>query len=412
MELTDYEIKALKGEYGEGMALAAKIVTNLGEFFDAPKTVKVSSVHVSGVSFKTGGLALEKVLETLTKGGRVKVPTFLNPAGFDLKRYDEMSISHEFQRRQLSIIDKFLNLGISPTMTCTPYLNGLYPKKGDILAWAESSAVSFANSVIGARTNRESGLSALATAILGRTPYYGLLIKENRVPDLLVEVGEDVLNYQDPGEKLFMIGLLIGKRYPSSIPYIRGIKPHDVDLYKGFGASMAASGNISLYHVENETPEANWARNYVDGNIESCKSSDFEHLHIDDSSIVELLADSRPDRMPSLMAVGCPHSSIREIIKIDRLMQRPVKNTKFWIFTSEQTRILAQRQGLVDSLESKGVKVFSDTCIVVSELDNIKLDLVVTNSGKAFHYLPKMGNIDTAFFPLKEMIQTAMEGEL
>ena len=407
MELTQFEQKALMGKFGKGLALAARIILNLGEFFEAPHTVKIRSAQISGVSVKTGGKALERVLEILIDGNqRTRVPAFLNPAGFDLKRYELMKVDREFYERQQAIITKFVDLGVIPSLTCAPYLNGLTAKIGDVLAWAESSAVSFANSFLGARTNRESGLSAISAAMLGVTPYYGLLVKEKRSPTLLVDVDEHV---EAEGDRLYIIGLIIGRARGASIPYIRGIKPDGVEQYKGFGAAMAASGNISLYHVEGETPEWMWAKKTMRKNREL---RDFPHLTITQDDLEGELRKMAPRKRPELMVVGCPHAGIEEIVNIDRQLEGKVKDVEFWIFTSLQTGMLAERMGVAGSLKDKGVEIFNDTCMVVSPLENMEFDSVATNSAKALHYLPRTGKVNTVFMPLDEMLRTAREGSL
>ena len=407
MELTTFEEKSLAGKYGPGLALASRIIVNLGDFFEAPRTVEIRSAQISGVSVKTGGKALESVLDVFGQGNyRTKVPAYLNPAGFDLERHECMGVDDVFLERQKDIIKKFMGLGIIPTLSCTPYLNGLTAKKGDVLAWAESSAVSFANSYYGARTNRESGLSALAAAMMGATPYYGLLVKENRAPTLLVETEKELAV---EGDILYVMGLIIGREGSSSIPYIRGVRPENVEQFKGLGAAMAATGNVSLYHVEDETPEWRWARSAMEkGN----GHTDIPSLTITADMIEKTVERHRPKKMPSLMVVGCPHSGIEEIIRIDRRLAKPVKNVAFWIFTSRQIRSLAVRMGLVSSLKEKGVEIFADTCMVVSPLEKMDFDAVVTNSGKALHYLPSMGRVPTFFMPLEDMIKTAQEGAL
>lgn len=409
MKLGQFETEALEGKHGEGLALAARIIVNLGEFFNAPRTIRIESAHISGVSVKTGGKALERVLEKFIKGGaRTRIPAFLNPAGFDMTRFREMEVEEEFFERQMAIIEKFKKLGVIPALTCTPYQNGLIPKKGDMLAWSESSAVSFANSYIGARTNREGGLSALAAAMLGRIPYYGLLVSENRKPNLRVTISKDLGGGLSPREELFMIGLIIGKKYASSIPYITGVAPTGPESYKGFGAAMAATGNISLYHIEGNTPEWEWARNCLDG----FQGGNIPELRINSAHVEKMINRSIPEKMPSLMVTGCPHSSVEEMVEIDRKLKKKIQNTRLWIFTSGQTRNLCERMGLVDSLKEKGVEVFSDTCMVVSQLEKFNFDLVATNSGKALHYLPRMGNVATAFMPMSRMLVCAQEGKL
>lgn len=407
MELTQFEQKSLEGKYGKGLALAARIILNLGEFFEAPHTVKIRSAQISGVSVKTGGKALERVLDIFIDGGmKTKAPAFLNPAGFDLQRYELMKVDREFHERQQVIINKFVELGVIPSLTCAPYLNGLTAKRGDILAWAESSAVSFANSFLGARTNRESGLSAISAAMLGVTPYYGLLVKEKRAPTLLVDVEEHV---EVTGDHLYILGLIIGRARGASIPYIRGIKPDGVTQYKGFGAAMAATGNISLYHVEGETPEWMWAKKMM---MKEKELGDLPHLTITPEIMGKELKHIVPQKRPELMVVGCPHAGIEEIIRIDRQLKSKVKDVEFWIFTSLQTRVLAARMGVVGSLKDKGVEIFTDTCMVVSPIENMEFDSVATNSAKALHYLPRTGKVNTVFMPLQEMLRVAQEGDI
>lgn len=409
MELTQFEQKALLGKYGAGLGLAARIIVNLGEFFEAPHTIKIGSAQISGVSVKTGGRALENVLDVFIESGdRTRVPAFLNPGGFDLERYRAMNIPDDFYERQNSIISRFTRLGVIPSLTCTPYLNGLLPRKGESIAWAESSAVSFANSCIGARTNRESGLSALASSMLGRTPYYGLHIPEGRVPTHVVEIEEGL---EITGDHLYVLGLIVGSEMPDSIPYIRGIRPVNVEQYKGLGAAMAATGNVSLYHVEGETPEWKWAKKRrMKVMMKGKDEGDLPVLRVGRDMLDERLGEARPTAMPQLMVVGCPHAGIEELVRIDRLFEGPVRNTRFWVFTSYQTRTLASRMGLLKRLEDRGVEVFSDTCMVVSPLETMGFDTVATNSGKALHYLPRTGSVSAAFMPLEDMVRAAQEG--
>ena len=160
----------LSGEQGETAAKAMEILVALGKIFDAERMVLIKSAQISGVSLETVGEAGIEFLEEFAKDGRVRVPSYMNPCGMDLERWREIGFSEEFAKKQLRIIDAYKKMGVELSLTCTPYLIGVIPKRSEHIAWSESSAVIFANSVLGARTNRESGISALASAIAGRTP--------------------------------------------------------------------------------------------------------------------------------------------------------------------------------------------------------------------------------------------------
>ena len=180
MFLTKEEEALLAGEGGDGRQWAMELIVALGEIFGAEDLVPIRSAQLAGVSYKTVGDAGLEWLLDVSRTSVVSVPTMLNPAGMDLKRWEEMGITEEFAAKQRSIIRAYSRMGVDLTCTCTPYLIGHAPSFGDHLAWSESSAVSYANSAIGARTNREGGPSALASAVIGKTPRYGLHLDENR----------------------------------------------------------------------------------------------------------------------------------------------------------------------------------------------------------------------------------------
>ncbi len=188
MYLTKNEQKMLDGEEGYAAKKSMEILVALGNIYGAEKLIEVGSVQVAGVSYHNLGDAGLEFLNELAKDGKVKVLTTLNPAGMDLENWQNLGIDPEFARKQNLVIEAFSKMGIIVSCTCTPYLIGNLPRYGEHVAWSESSAVTFANSVIGAKTNREGGPSALAAAFVGKTPCYGLHLDENRVPDIHVEV--------------------------------------------------------------------------------------------------------------------------------------------------------------------------------------------------------------------------------
>ncbi len=250
MQLTKQEQKMLEGAEGYAVRKSMEILVALGEIYGAKSLIAVGSVQVAGVSYNNLGDAGLEFLDELAKDGKVRVLTTLNPAGMDLENWRQLGISPEFAEKQNLVIKAFEKMGILVSCTCTPYLIGNLPLYGEHIAWSESSAVTFANSVIGAKTNKEGGPSALAAAFVGKTPCYGLHLDENRVPDVHVEVKAELAKLSDWGA----LGYAIGKKAENKIPFITGIKEADLDELKSFCASVVTYGAKPLFYIKGITP--------------------------------------------------------------------------------------------------------------------------------------------------------------
>src|SRR4030067_462114 len=233
MNLTKEEEKMLNGEEGYAVRKSMEILVALGDIYGAKSLIKVGSVQVAGVSYHNLGDAGLEFLNELAVDGKVRVLTTLNPAGMDLENWRQLGISPEFAEKQNLVIEAFKRMGILISCTCTPYLIGNLPLYGEHIAWSESSAVTFANSVLGARTNREGGTSALAAAFVAHTPNYGLHLDKNRIPDIHVQVAASLTKISDWGA----LGYCIGKKAENKIPYITGIREAELDELKSFCAS-------------------------------------------------------------------------------------------------------------------------------------------------------------------------------
>ncbi len=257
MELTAEEQAMLAGERGRAAQTAMRILAALGRIYGAERLIPVRSAQIAGVSYDNLGEAgLAWLAEMADGGGRVCVPTTLNPAGMDLDNWRALGIPADFAASQLQVIDAFTRMGATPTCTCTPYLAGNVPSFGESIAWAESSAVCYANSVIGARTNREGGPSALASALTGRTAQYGMHLMENRRAGVIVEVRAHPSGTADFGA----LGEAIGKRVEAigrkPIPWITGLDSASIEELKSFCASVATYGGLAMFHMQGITPEA------------------------------------------------------------------------------------------------------------------------------------------------------------
>ena len=371
MHLTKEEERLLESE-NDTIRKCMEILIAEGEANEAERLIEVKSAHISGVSYDNIGEAGLEWLESLD--AELKIPATLNPAGMDLTRWREMGIDEEFYEKQMRILRVFERLGVEMTLTCTPYYL-LRPSLGDHLAWAESSAIVYANSIVGARTNRESGPSAIAAAIIGKIPYYGMHIKDNRAPTVLVKLKGD----------LAAAGYNAGKELRDQIPYFVFDRSVTEEELKLLGAALAATGNTVMFHAESYTPE--W--------------KDFEKptekVEIDDKT--EMACE------PDLITIGCPHTSVRELEMILKLMDGRKTRREFWVFTARE--VARNAYEIVQKLEELGVKVFSDTCMVVSPATS-KFRCVMVNSGKALHYLPKNRKVEVAFGDLKKCVETAV----
>ncbi|MCX6770331.1 MAG: aconitase X catalytic domain-containing protein [Candidatus Micrarchaeota archaeon] len=373
MELLQEQQKMLDREMGEAACQSMEILFALGRIYGAKNMIPITSAQIAGVSYKTIGDAGLEYLEDLVKGkARVKIPSFLNPAGMDREQWRELRIPVQFAKKQIEILDAFSAMGIGMSCTCTPYLVGIRPKLGEHVAWAESSAISFANSVLGARTNREGGPSALAAAICGVTPNYGYHLDENRVCSLLVKVEAEVKRTADFGA----LGAFVGERAKGRNVAFRGVKKASEDKLKSLGASMAASGSVALYNMEGITPEWNLQRGAEEILFGEKELREYR----------EKLGEGASGK-PQMVAIGCPHASLDEISEVAARVKGKTLDCELWVCTARKTKEKADAAGFTRIIESAGGHVVADTCMVVCPIDEMGFSVTACNSGKAAKYL-------------------------
>ncbi len=370
MFLTRQEERILAGEEGSGRQRAMELLVALGKIYSAEKLVPIASAHLSGVSYKTIGDGGLDFLTEMSRDAKVSVRTTLNPAGMDLERWREMRVSDGFAEKQRAIIAAYGSLGVETNCTCTPYLTGNVPKPGQNVAWAESSALSFVNSILGARTNREGGAGALAAAIIGKTPLYGLHLDENRLPSVIVEadVGDEVTDFS-------LLGHVVGQKVGMSIPYFKGIRP-GVDGQKTLAAAMAAAGSVALFHIEGMTPDAN-----------GFDLNGLEKISIGRKEIARAKDSLTTGKDPDLIALGCPHLSETEVTNLASMLDGKKKRSdapEIWFCTSRTVKTWCPKE--VSVLERFG-QVLCDTCMIVAPIEGIHT-CTATNSAKACSYLP------------------------
>jgi predicted aconitase len=396
MYLTEEEQRMLDGAEGYAVRKSMEILVALGDIFGAKSLIKVGSVQVAGVSYHNLGDAGLEFLDTLAADGRVRVLTTLNPAGMDLENWQQLGISPEFAEKQNLVIDAFKRMGILISCTCTPYLIGNLPLYGEHLAWSESSAVTFANSVLGARTNREGGPSALAAAFVGKTPCYGLHLDENRVPDVHVQVNAELTKLSDWGA----LGYAIGKKAENKIPYITGIKAADLDELKSFCASVVTYGAKPLFYIKGITPGAELQKQPPQ--TVAIEQSDLKNAY---DNINDDVSDI------DFVCVGCPHCSIKEIQEIADLLRgrKVAENTELWVATSRTAKQLADKRGYTETIEAAGGKFACDTCMAVAPLKG-RFKALATTSAKGCFY-SRQNLMKTKMGSMKECVEAAVTGK-
>ncbi|MDH4123030.1 MAG: aconitase X catalytic domain-containing protein [Thermoplasmata archaeon] len=386
MHITKDEEKILQGELGETKRKSMELLVALGDLSDADRLIPISSAQVSGASFKTISRAGVEFLEEFAIDAKVSVKTTLNPIGMDRDTWKELGIPAGFAVMQKRILDAYDKMGIELTCTCTPYFIGNRPNPGDTIAWAESSAVVFANSVLRARTNKEGGPSALAAAIIGKTPRFGLHIDENRRPTVGIRI-EKALASSD----YTLLGHAIGRKIGQDVPIIVGIDPTE-DEHKALGAAMAASGAASMY--------------LHDRDVNACES--FET--IDDVISIEShdLNESKDSLSTAsddvdIIAVGCPHLSIKEMIDMAQFLKNrhPSNKCKAWFCVSRD--VARHCPDEVHVLKKFG-NVACDTCMVVAPLEEIA-GTTGTDSAKAATYLPTLCKQKVWFANRKNLLE-------
>lgn len=404
MKLNEKEQALLDGKHGRGFKKAMEILMALGRIYGAKDMVPVTSAQIAGVSYKNiGDPGLEFLTDWANQDARVHIPAFMNPAGIDRQLWRELGFPEAFALKQIEIIEVLKRMGVRATLTCTPYHVDIIPQKGEHIAWSESSAVSYANSVLGARTNREGGPSALAAAFCGRTPRFGLHLHENRLATHRILVKCKLESSADFG----LLGYLIGKHVGKDIPFFQGIDlPTDevarTSCLKSLGAAMAASGAIALYHIENFTPEAT----AYGERIVKPGANAIEIFSLDEARIA---LNHKGDQV-DLVTLGCPHASLEELNEIAKMIGNHKLKKALWIASSAIVREDARATGIIEIIEKAGGRVLADTCMVVAPLEEMGIKHIVTNSAKAATYLPAHQAAIVRFGTTQQCIDAAIQG--
>ena len=393
MELTPEEKDMAEGKYGNSTQKAMEILVTLGEIYGAKRLIDISSVQIAGVSYANLNEPGLNWLADMARDGKVRVFTTLNPAGMDLEEWRKIGISEEFAKNQLRVVDAFGKMGVITTCSCTPYLYGNLPLFGQNIAWSESSAVCFANSVIGARTNREGGPSALSAALVGKTPEYGFHLDENRQPEVTVEINAKVQGTYRFGA----LGKVLGDRLGKKITYIKGIPKASVEELKSFCASYATYGGVALFHMESITPDK----------VQKIPS---EMIEVTEKDMEKALKELTDDTEIDFISLGCPHASLVELEYIAKKLKGKTVNPKkeIWITTARPTKQVADRMGFTKIIEDSGAKIAADTCCVVAPIKG-RFKGLASDSAKMCYYGSGRNKFAVKLMSMDECIEEALK---
>ncbi|MCB2141277.1 aconitase X catalytic domain-containing protein [bacterium] len=378
MKLSDLEKRMLDGVDGEAKRMAMEILVKLGTIYEADKLVPIQSAHVLAVypHLEASPAIMEKFADA---GGKFCVPTTVDP-GHNEKNFDkwpEFKEPEELKSKSIRLSKAVESMGCIPNWSCTPYYQGNLPRKGEFIAWTESSAISFANSVLGARTNRTTMGVDLASAISGYTPHFGLLLDENRVGNVSIKLETPPRTMYDYN----LLGYMIGKKFSDKIPVIDGLPPTTTcNNLKALGAAAASSGVIPLYHALGLTPEAPTREIAFGGKNPGKKEID--EAKIDISTFEKGDIDA--------VLIGCPHPTIGELGELTKLVQgrKVKKRIKFCLFASADVVQIAKKMGMVEVFEQSGIDIFEGDCVLFCPARTWGWKNVATNSAKYANLLP------------------------
>lgn len=407
--LADIDRALLDGAHGEAARFAMRLMVRFAEAVDAPSFVDARAAHIDGCLYH-GQASLDFVEHLIALGGRVRVPTTLNVGSIDLIHPELFHGGDALQTAGSRLMVAHEELGCMPTYTCAPYQTIFRPQLGWQIAWAESNAIVFANSVIGARTNRYGDFTDLCCAVTGRVPYYGLHLTENRRARVVVEIAGLPPEWSDAGPACVAVGHVIGRRCGERIPVIVGLPATTTeDDLKALGAVSASAGAVAMFHAVGLTPEAAT----LDDALQGEPPEEVIRLTAADLRATVRDLSTVPDGTAlSAVSLGTPHFSVSEFARLVPLLDGPRPAVEMYVNTSRQVMQELEARGWDQALHAAGVTVVLDTCTYVTTIMRDLSGAVMTNSGKMAYYAPGNLNVDVAFGSLADCVASARAGRV
>ena len=411
LTLTDKDRAMLHGDEGAAAKMAMSIIVRMAEVSGAKELLDITGSHIDSTVY-IGDAGLEFAERLASLGAKVAVPTTLNVSGLDEHHWQEWAVPSEWARQAQRQMEAYRSMGTIPTWTCAPYqTEESRPKFGQQIAWGESNAIVFANSVIGARTERYPDLFDICCAITGRAPAIGLHLTENRAGELLLQLRDVPAALQHSDDFYPVLGHFIGRIARDRIPVIDGLAVSPVeDQLKALGAASASSGGVALFHVVGVTPEAPTLesvfqnkppREVIDVTMDLLRNARAELTHTDSDEL-------------DMVVLGSPHFSLAEFKRLAPLVAGKQKHprVKFLVTSSRAMTQLAKQAGYLDSLQSFGAQLTVDTCILTTPMLPPEIKRLMTNSAKFAYYTPGLLGRKIAFGSLKDCVNSAVEGKI
>lgn len=408
LELSAQQQAIANGARGAGAAMAMRIVAATARLMGAKNLIPIASAHIDGALYHgdSGTLFAEKLVEG---GAKVAVRATLNVGSLDLTGCSKNRLPPHERAMARRMMDAYRTLGCEPSWTCAPYQAGHRPALGSDVAWGESNAVVFCNSVLGARTNRYGDFLDIACAIAGFAPYYGYHRPENRLATVVFDVSGLDATFLASEVAWPILGSLYGRELGDAVGVVAGIAagPGE-DALKAFGAASASAGAVGLFHVAGVTPEAPDLATAL--------------AHQPPQSVIKVTAQMVADSQRRLstardsgridaVAIGSPHLSIAEFERLETLIGGRRLKVPFYACTGRHALAVLDEHGRRQRLEASGVTVVADTCVVVTPiLPDIAGAVLMTNSGKFAHYAPGNTGYGVIYGSMAECVESAVLG--
>jgi predicted aconitase len=409
LSLTDEERAAADGRFGEGAAMAMRIVAESAKLLAAPRLLPIASAHIDGALYHgdSGTLFAERLVEG---GARVAVRSTLNVGALDLMGCSRVRLQEPQRGMARRMMKAYRKLGCEQSWTCAPYQAGHRPALGTDVAWGESNAVVFCNSVLGARTNRYGDFLDIACAISGRAPDCGLHQQQNRRATLVFDVSALPAAFLASEIAWPVLGSLYGREVGNAVGVVAGIETHPgEDALKAFGAAAASSGAVGLFHISGVTPEAPTLSTALGGGeAEAVIQVTREMAARAQASLSTATASDRLDAV----AIGSPHLSLAEFTALEKLIAGRTLDIPLYACTGRHVLAELDRAGRRKALEASGVTIVADTCVVVTPiLPDSNMGVLMTNSGKFAHYAPGNTGYAVLYASLDDCVESAVLGK-
>jgi predicted aconitase len=388
--------------------MAMNILVKMARLQNARNMIGITRAHVDSTIY-VGEAGLE-FAETLAKlGGRVAVPSTLNVSGVDEHGWTEWDVPPEWAARASRQMVAYREMGTIPTWTCAPYQTAHKPKRGEQIAWGESNAIAFANSVIGARTERYPDFLDICAALTGRVPAVGLHLEENRAASIVLDLEGIPRSIAERDDFYPVLGHLVGKLSGERVPALIHLSAEpEEDQLKALGAAVSSSGSVGLFHVVGVTPEAPTLDDALGGKTPEARLVvTFDALREARNELTTAEGEAL-----DLVVLGSPHFSLEEFRKLAPLVDgRHVHpDVRFLVTTSRIVRDLARAAGVLEAAEGFGARLTVDTCILASPMLPQNTRRLMTNSGKYALYAPSLLGVETTYGSLEDCVASAVRG--